>query len=119
MFDFNSLCNISLYRFCSSSAPCCPEEGADPESIEKVALQVLAIKLPVNQTALDTMIKQIKESFVNMTNIEGIVNQTSQHIGKAKELLDRAKDAKYVAAGGGGRLFLIFSIFYYCEYYTF
>lgn len=118
MFDFNSLCNISLYRFCSSSTPCCPEEGADPESIEKVALQVLAIKLPVNQTALDTMIKQIKESFVNMTNIEGIINQTSQHIGKAKELLDRAKDAKYVAAGGG-RLFLIFNIFYYCEYYTF
>lgn len=65
-----------------------------------MALQVLAIKLPVNQTALDTMIKQIKESFLNMTNIEGIINQTSQHIGKAKELLDRAKDAKYVAAGG-------------------
>lgn len=82
-----------------------------------MALQVLAIKLPVNQTVLDTMIKQIKESFVNMTNIEGIVNQTSQHIGKAKELLDRAKDAKYVAAEG--RLFLIFNIFYYCEYYTF
>lgn len=62
-----------------------------------MALQVLAIKLPVNQTALDAMIKQIKESLLNVTDIEGIVNQTSQHIGKAKDLLGRAKDAKYVA----------------------
>lgn len=59
-----------------------------------MALQVLAIKLPVNQTALNMMIMQIKESLLNMTNVEGIVNQTSQHIAKAKELLERAKDAK-------------------------
>lgn len=84
----------SLSSLCPSPAPCCPEEGADPESIEKVALQVLAIKLPVNQTALNTMIMQIKESLLNVTDVEGIVNQTSQHIAKAKELLDRAKDAK-------------------------
>lgn len=73
---------------------CRLEEGADPESIEKVALQVLAITLPVNRTALDKMIMQIKDSLSNLTNIEGIVNQTSKHIGKAKELLDKAKDAK-------------------------
>lgn len=75
---------------------CCPEEGADPESIEKVALQVLSIRLPVNRTTLDNMIMQIKDSLSNLTNIEEIVNQTSQHIGKAKELLDKAKEAKYV-----------------------
>uniref|UniRef100_A0A8C4HDQ3 Laminin, beta 2-like n=1 Tax=Dicentrarchus labrax TaxID=13489 RepID=A0A8C4HDQ3_DICLA len=63
------------------------EEGADPESIEKVALQVLSITLPINRTTLDKMIMQIKDSFSNLTNIEGIVNQTSQHISKAKELL--------------------------------
>lgn len=91
---FSFFLRSSLSPFCPSSALCCPEEGADPESIEKVALQVLAIKLPVNQTALNTMITQIKESLLNMTNVEGIVNQTSQHIAKAKELLDRAKDAK-------------------------
>lgn len=39
---------------------------------------------------------QIKDSLANLTDIEGIVNQTSQHISKAKELLDKAKDAKYV-----------------------
>ncbi|XP_040008988.1 laminin subunit beta-1 isoform X2 [Xiphias gladius] len=75
------------------------EEGADPESIEKVALQVLSITLPVNRTTLDKMIMQIKASLSNLTNIAGIVNQTSQHISKAKELLDEAKDAKRRAEG--------------------
>uniref|UniRef100_A0A665WE32 Laminin subunit beta-2-like n=1 Tax=Echeneis naucrates TaxID=173247 RepID=A0A665WE32_ECHNA len=56
------------------------EEGADPESIEKVALQVLAITLPVNKTILDKMIMQIKDSLSNLTNIEAVINQTSQHI---------------------------------------
>uniref|UniRef100_A0A665WDX1 Laminin subunit beta-2-like n=1 Tax=Echeneis naucrates TaxID=173247 RepID=A0A665WDX1_ECHNA len=69
------------------------EEGADPESIEKVALQVLAITLPVNKTILDKMIMQIKDSLSNLTNIEAVINQTSQHISKAKELLEQAKDA--------------------------
>lgn len=79
-----------------SCGRCCPEEGADPESIEKVALQVLSITLPFNRTTLDKMIMQIKDSLSNLTNIEGIINQTLQHTGKAKELLDQAKDAKYV-----------------------
>uniref|UniRef100_A0A8C4HDS2 Laminin, beta 2-like n=1 Tax=Dicentrarchus labrax TaxID=13489 RepID=A0A8C4HDS2_DICLA len=79
----------SVYHFCVPLLRpfCCPEEGADPESIEKVALQVLSITLPINRTTLDKMIMQIKDSFSNLTNIEGIVNQTSQHISKAKELL--------------------------------
>lgn len=42
---------------------------------------------------------QIKNSLSNLTDIEGLVNQTSQHINKAKELLEKAKDAKYVTNG--------------------
>ncbi|KAM9343533.1 LOW QUALITY PROTEIN: laminin subunit beta-1 [Pholidichthys leucotaenia] len=75
------------------------EEGADPESIEKVALQVLSITLPLNRTTLDKMIAEIKNSISNLTNVEGVVNQTSQHIRKAKELLKQAKDAKSRAEG--------------------
>uniref|UniRef100_A0A8C6PKC3 Laminin subunit beta-1 n=1 Tax=Nothobranchius furzeri TaxID=105023 RepID=A0A8C6PKC3_NOTFU len=71
----------------------CPE-GADAESIEKVALQVLAISLPLNRTNLGQMIKQINNSLTNLTNVGGIVNQTSQIIRDAKELLENAKDAK-------------------------
>uniref|UniRef100_A0A8C6PJN2 Laminin subunit beta-1 n=1 Tax=Nothobranchius furzeri TaxID=105023 RepID=A0A8C6PJN2_NOTFU len=80
--------------FLSSSFFCPPEEGADAESIEKVALQVLAISLPLNRTNLGQMIKQINNSLTNLTNVGGIVNQTSQIIRDAKELLENAKDAK-------------------------
>ncbi|XP_035015327.1 laminin subunit beta-2 [Hippoglossus stenolepis] len=75
------------------------EEGADPESIEKVALQVLAIKLPFNKTTLDNMVMKIKDGLSNLTNMEDIVNQTSQHISKAKELLEKAQQAKRRAEG--------------------
>lgn len=75
------------------------EEGADPESIETVAQQVLSIKLPLNKTTLDNMIGEIKDSLANLTNIEEVVNETSQHIQKAKELLQQAKDAKNRAVG--------------------
>uniref|UniRef100_A0A1A8RWD2 Laminin subunit beta-1 n=1 Tax=Nothobranchius rachovii TaxID=451742 RepID=A0A1A8RWD2_9TELE len=70
------------------------EEGADAESIEKVALRVLAISLPLNRTNLGQMIKQINNSLTNLTNVGRIVNQTSQLIRDAKELLENAKDAK-------------------------
>lgn len=75
----------------------CLEEGADPASIEKVAQRVLAIALPVPRTTLEKMILQIKASLSNITNAEGIVNHSSQHITAAKELLGQAEDAKYVS----------------------
>lgn len=72
----------------------CTEEGADPESIEKVAQQVLAISLPVNRTTLDSMVQQIKDNINNLTDVEGVFNHTSQQLQQVKELLNRAKDAK-------------------------
>ncbi|KAM9750902.1 laminin subunit beta-1 isoform 1-T2 [Menidia menidia] len=75
------------------------EEGADPESIEKIAKQVLSITLPFNRTTLDHMVRDIKDSLANLTTVEGVVNQTSQHISTAKELLKRAKDAESQAVG--------------------
>ncbi|XP_068606555.1 laminin subunit beta-1 [Brachionichthys hirsutus] len=75
------------------------EEGADPESIEKVALQVLSISLPVNKTTLDKMIVQIKDGLSKLSNIDEVIKQTSQHISKAKELLDKAQNARSRAEG--------------------
>ncbi|XP_012991876.3 laminin subunit beta-2 [Esox lucius] len=74
-------------------------EGADPESIEKVALQVLAISLPVNRTTLDSVVQQIKDSINNLTDIEGVFNNTAEQLRQAKELLNRAKDVKTRAEG--------------------
>ncbi|XP_072309145.1 laminin subunit beta-2-like, partial [Eucyclogobius newberryi] len=75
------------------------EEGADPESIQKVALQVLLVSLPVNRTILDFTVSQIKVSLSNVTNVEQIVNQTSENIERARSLLRRAQDARTRAEG--------------------
>ncbi|XP_026854032.2 laminin subunit beta-1 isoform X1 [Electrophorus electricus] len=75
------------------------EEGADPESIEKIAQQVLAITLPINRTMLDRVIQQIKDSIANLTDVENVFNYTSEQMDKAKNLLDRAHDAKVRAEG--------------------
>ncbi|XP_062872107.1 laminin subunit beta-1 [Trichomycterus rosablanca] len=75
------------------------EEGADPESIEKVAQEVLAITLPVNQTVVDRMVQEIKNNIANLADVDTIYNHTSKQMAKAKELLDRANDAKTQAEG--------------------
>ncbi|XP_073678938.1 laminin subunit beta-1 [Garra rufa] len=75
------------------------EEGADPESIEKVAQQVLAISLPVNRTVIVNIVEQIKANIANLTNVEGVFNQTSEQLAKVKDLLKRAQDAKAQAEG--------------------
>lgn len=79
------MCRLSVF---------CSGEGADPESIEKVALQVLSITLPFNRTTLDKITTEIRDSLSNLTNVEAILNQTADTVNKAKELLSKAKDAK-------------------------
>ncbi|KAM8829789.1 laminin subunit beta-1 isoform 1-T3 [Synchiropus picturatus] len=91
--------NRKLKEFIKKIKDFLTEEGADPESIEKVALKVMSIKLPVNKTTVDKMIMEIKEGLTNISDIEGIVNQTAQHISKAKQLLEDAKEAKVRAEG--------------------
>lgn len=54
----------------------------------------MVIKLPFNLTTLNKIITQIKDSLSNLTNVEGVVNQTSQLIRNAQELLEKAKEAK-------------------------
>lgn len=70
------------------------EEGADPESIEKVAHKVLNISLPVNASDLVKIVEEIKKSIVNLTNTESIFNHTFTELQKAMDLLQKAKDVK-------------------------
>uniref|UniRef100_A0A3B3Z8Y5 Uncharacterized protein n=1 Tax=Periophthalmus magnuspinnatus TaxID=409849 RepID=A0A3B3Z8Y5_9GOBI len=91
--------NQQLKDFIKNIKDFLTEEGADPESIEKVSLQVLSISLPVNRTALDSMVSQIKTSLSNLTNMEELVNRTSNDIGRVRELLQHAQDAKTRAEG--------------------
>ncbi|PWA32873.1 hypothetical protein CCH79_00016425 [Gambusia affinis] len=75
------------------------EEGADPESIQMVAQQVLDIKLPVNRTTLDKLINQINSTIANLTNVQDIMNETSQLIRSAQDLMNKAEEAERQAVG--------------------
>lgn len=86
--------NKDLKDFIKTIKDFLTEEGADPESIQKIAEQVLDIKLPLNRTTLDKITMQIKDSIANLSNVQGIMNQTSQLIRSAEDLLNKAKDAE-------------------------
>ncbi|KAM6924939.1 laminin subunit beta-1 [Xenentodon cancila] len=92
--DYFEKNNKKLKDFIKEIKDFLTEEGADPESIEKVALQVLAITLPFNTTTLDKMIEDLHGSLSNITNVDRIINETSAHINQTKELLNLAKEAE-------------------------
>lgn len=59
-----------------------------------VAQQVLDIKLPVNRTTLDKLINQINSTIANLTNVQDIMNETSQLIRSAQDLMNKAEEAE-------------------------
>ncbi|KAG7472317.1 hypothetical protein MATL_G00107440 [Megalops atlanticus] len=97
--DFFEKSNNQLKTFIQKIRDFLTEEGADPESIEKVAQQVLAISLPVNSSVLARLVQEIRDSIANLTDVESIFNSTSVQLSKAKELLQKAQDAKKRAEG--------------------
>ncbi|XP_064422528.1 laminin subunit beta-1 [Latimeria chalumnae] len=75
------------------------EEGADPESIELVARQVLNISLPASASDIAGVLKQIKDSISNVSNVDQILNATAENLQALKDLLKRANEAKERAEG--------------------
>ncbi|MEE6502318.1 hypothetical protein FKM82_004477 [Ascaphus truei] len=80
------------------------EEGADPESIELVARQVLNISLPVRPNDIATLLKEIKDSIANLSGVDKILNSTSESLAIAKELLNQAVTAKNRAEDVGAKV---------------
>ncbi|XP_029457074.1 laminin subunit beta-4-like isoform X2 [Rhinatrema bivittatum] len=80
------------------------EEGADPESIELVARQVLNISLPSNASDIAKLVQEIRDSVGNLSNVEKILNYTSESLVKAKEVLNQAMQAKAKAEGVKGNI---------------
>lgn len=70
------------------------EEGADPESIELVARQVLNISLPASPGDIAALIKQITDSIGNLSEVDMILNVTSESVNAAKLLLQKAVEAR-------------------------
>ncbi|KAM9324405.1 laminin subunit beta-1-like [Gastrophryne carolinensis] len=80
------------------------EEGADPDSIELVARQVLNISLPASPTDIETLVNQITESIGNLSGVESILNTTAEDLATAKLLLEQANEARERAEGVSGSI---------------
>lgn len=70
------------------------EEGADPESIELVAQQVLNIPQPISQNQIDSLIKEIWERISQLNRVDVILNCTVQNLTLARDLLTKAEQAR-------------------------
>ncbi|KPP70604.1 laminin subunit beta-1-like [Scleropages formosus] len=92
--EFFENSNKELKDFIKKIRDFLTEEGADPESIEKVAQQVLNISFPVSSSEMAKVVQEIKDSIANLTHVDGIFNDTAVQLQRAKELLRNAQDAK-------------------------
>uniref|UniRef100_A0A670JZP7 Laminin subunit beta 2 n=1 Tax=Podarcis muralis TaxID=64176 RepID=A0A670JZP7_PODMU len=70
------------------------EEGADPESIELVAQQVLNISLPSSPDQISNLIKDIRDRISQLDGVDIILNDTVHSLNRTRELLAKAELAK-------------------------
>uniref|UniRef100_A0A670K2I7 Laminin subunit beta 2 n=1 Tax=Podarcis muralis TaxID=64176 RepID=A0A670K2I7_PODMU len=75
------------------------EEGADPESIELVAQQVLNISLPSSPDQISNLIKDIRDRISQLDGVDIILNDTVHSLNRTRELLAKAELAKGRAEG--------------------
>ncbi|KAJ6668153.1 hypothetical protein lerEdw1_015530 [Lerista edwardsae] len=75
------------------------EEGADPESIELVAQQVLNISLPSSPSHVSNLLQEIRDRIGQLDGVDLILNSTVHNLSRARELLEKAEQAKEQAEG--------------------
>lgn len=71
-----------------------PEEGADPESIELVAQQVLNISLPISPSEISRLLQEIRNTIGQLDGVDVILNSTVEDLTRARDLLAKAEQAK-------------------------
>uniref|UniRef100_A0A3P9JI64 Laminin subunit beta 2 n=1 Tax=Oryzias latipes TaxID=8090 RepID=A0A3P9JI64_ORYLA len=75
------------------------QEGADPDSIEAVANQVLRLSIPASPSQIRELADEIKARVRSLSNVEAILQQTQEDVRKAEQLLLDAKRARHQAEG--------------------
>ncbi|CAM4582364.1 unnamed protein product [Lepidochelys olivacea] len=78
------------------------EEGADPESIELVAQQVLNISLPSSPSRIRHLLQEIQDSIRQLDGVDAVLNSTAHSLATSQELLTRAGQAREQAVGVRG-----------------
>uniref|UniRef100_A0A8C5SBL7 Laminin subunit beta 1 n=1 Tax=Laticauda laticaudata TaxID=8630 RepID=A0A8C5SBL7_LATLA len=80
------------------------KDGADLDSIEAVANEVLNLEMPSTPEQLQTLADNIRERVESLSDVENVLQQSAGDIARAKALLDEAKKARY---GKKSLLFLL------------
>ncbi|XP_018593226.2 laminin subunit beta-2 isoform X2 [Scleropages formosus] len=75
------------------------QEGADPDSIEKVASRVLELSIPASPQQIRHLADEIKDKVNSLSNVDAILEQTHDDVRKAEQLLQDAKKARNRAEG--------------------
>ncbi|XP_015684412.1 laminin subunit beta-1, partial [Protobothrops mucrosquamatus] len=69
------------------------KEGADLDSIEAVANEVLNLEMPSTPEQLQTLADNIRDRVESLSDVETVLQQSAGDIARAKALLDEAKKA--------------------------
>uniref|UniRef100_A0A4W4F2P6 Laminin subunit beta-2 n=1 Tax=Electrophorus electricus TaxID=8005 RepID=A0A4W4F2P6_ELEEL len=67
------------------------QEGADLESIEAVANEVLQMQMPTTPAQLQNLTAEIRERVGSLSDVENILNQSADDIHRAESLLEQAR----------------------------
>ncbi|TRY81696.1 hypothetical protein DNTS_026007 [Danionella cerebrum] len=70
------------------------QDGADLESIEVVANEVLQMQMPTTPGQLQNLTEEIRERVASLTDVEEILNQSAADILRAESLLEEAHKAR-------------------------
>lgn len=70
------------------------QEGADPDSIEKVASGVLDLSIPATPQQIQRLAEEIKDRVSALSNVDSILDHTAADVRRAEQLLNEAKRAK-------------------------
>nr|XP_040019155.1 laminin subunit beta-1a [Gasterosteus aculeatus aculeatus] len=74
------------------------QDGADLESIELVANEVLAMQMPTTPAQLQNLTEDIRQKVGELGHVEDILQQSAADIQRAENLLDQARLASEEAA---------------------
>uniref|UniRef100_A0A3P9IH38 Laminin, beta 1a n=1 Tax=Oryzias latipes TaxID=8090 RepID=A0A3P9IH38_ORYLA len=75
------------------------QDAADPDSIEHVANEVLALQMPTTPAQLQNLTEEIRLKVGELGNVESILEQSAENIQRAEALLEQARHAREEAAG--------------------